>query len=84
MDKVFKIESVVYDKHITPEGSCGTGYSQYDVVVVTFSNGEQQSIMLSTWYTPKEIVSEDFVHALKYRVCNIDESLTMLHNALPY
>lgn len=48
----FKIQKIEYVGHIAPEGSSGTGYSQYDDVKVIFSDDYNVIVRLGTWYTP--------------------------------
>lgn len=48
----FKIQKIEYVGHIAPEGSSGTGYSQYDDVKVVFSEDYDVIVRLGTWYTP--------------------------------
>ena len=77
-----KILSVIHKQHISPKSSSGTGYSQYDNVLVRFSNEDEQFVKLSTWYESKESISQQFIQKLKYPIENTDESLSMLFNSL--
>lgn len=59
----FKIQKIEYVGHIAPEGSSGTGYSQYDDVKVIFSDDYDVIVRLGTWYTPH---AEIFRQLLKF------------------
>ncbi len=45
-----KITSIKLDKHIIPEGSCGTGYSCPDKFTITTSNGNNIILYIDIWY----------------------------------
>ena len=75
------IESITHQKHTSPNCSSGTGYSEYDNILVKYSNGEEQRIKIYTWYESKESILHQFLEQIKL-VSNIDESLAMLFNSL--
>jgi hypothetical protein len=46
--------------HYRPNGSCGTGYSEYDIIKVYFNNERSTILMLDTWYADDEKIWDDF------------------------
>jgi hypothetical protein len=49
-----------------PNGGSGTGYSQYFIVEIKYSNGTIQQMELHTWYNPIEVIISDFLSGLNY------------------
>lgn len=44
------ITDIKFIKHIVPNGSSGTGYSEPDVFEITFDNGFKTKCLIDCWY----------------------------------
>lgn len=49
-----------------PNGGSGTGYSQYFIIEIKYSNGTIQQMELHTWYRSIEAIISDFLSGLNY------------------
>ena len=49
-----KITDIKFIRHIVPNGSSGTGYSEPDVFEVTFDNGFKTKCLIDCWYRPDD------------------------------
>lgn len=76
------ITSINHVSHVAPSGSSGTGYSEYDILEIQYSNGEKQRINLYTWYMSKERIIEDFTAALRYDINDKEQVVMALFEAL--
>lgn len=68
---VMRVKDIRYVEHLVPQGGSGTGYSEYDVLEVTFEDDSYRRIHLGTWYAPTRTVAEDFIKELG--ITTIDE-----------
>lgn len=68
------IKSIKLDKHIVPEGSCGTGYSCPDKFTITTSDGNSSTLYIDIWYKDKDSIKREFNHQLikTFGITNID------------
>lgn len=64
-DDVFIVDINCID-YIAPNGGSGTGYSQYFIIEIQYSDGTMQQMELHTWYTPITVIISDFLSHLKY------------------
>lgn len=48
------ITDIKFIRHIVPNGSSGTGYSEPDVFEVTFDNGFKTECLIDCWYRPDD------------------------------
>lgn len=60
-----KITNIEFIRHIVPNGSSGTGYSEPDVFEITFDNGFKTKCLIDCWYRPDD--RQVFVEA----ICNL-------------
>lgn len=60
---IIEIKCVDYK---APNGGSGTGYSQYFIIEIKYSNGTIQQMELHTWYRPIEVIISDFLSGLNY------------------
>lgn len=49
-----KITDIKFIKHIVPQGSSGTGYSEPDVFEVTFNNRFKTKCLIDCWCRPDD------------------------------
>lgn len=76
------IISINHVSHVSPSGSSGTGYSEYDILEIQYSNGDNQRIKLHTWYMPKESIMEEFMKSLRYVIYENEKVSSMLFKSL--
>lgn len=57
MNKIVNIEKI---KNIYPKGSSSTGYSQYIVIKITYSDGYTIIDTIDNWYTSFESQLQEF------------------------
>lgn len=69
--EAMRVKDIRYVEHLVPQGGSGTGYSEYDVLEVTFEDDSYRRIHLGTWYAPTRTVAEDFIKELG--ITTIDE-----------
>lgn len=80
-----KITDIKFIKHIVPNGSSGTGYSEPDVFEVTFDNGFKTKCLIDCWYRPDDRqVFAETIESLAMNnilfVDNIEEAYQMYKN----
>lgn len=76
------IISINHVSHVNSSGSSGTGYSEYDILEIQYSNGDNQRIKLHTWYMPKESIMEEFMKSLRYVIHENEKVSSMLFKSL--
>lgn len=87
-----RIKECKFIKHIAPNMSSGTGYSEYDVFLVTLDDGRTKKVNVEMWYVPeyatKSRVREELErqmifdmgdHIDEIIVDNIDEVYEMMY-----
>ena len=87
-----RIKECKFIEHIAPNMSCGTGYSEYDVFLITLEDGRTKKVYVNMWYVPedkmKSTVREALERQLKFdmgdhideiMVDNIDEVYEMMY-----
>lgn len=87
-----KIKECKFIEHVAPNMSCGTGYSEYDVFLITLEDGRMKKVYVNMWYVPedkmKSTVREALEHQLRFdmgdhideiMVDNIDEVYEMMY-----
>ena len=76
-----KIVDIYHIDHIKPNMTCGTGYSEPDIFRVICDNGEEDDVVIDTWYVPFENVKNIFERAILGafgETCeNIDDAFEM-------
>lgn len=77
-----EVANITHVRHFAPNMSSGTGYSEYDVLDVYYSNGECEQVKIYTWYESKENIIKDFLIALRYRITPTDKVISLLFEAL--
>lgn len=80
-DNLF-VANITHVRHFAPNMSSGTGYSEYDILDVYYSNGECEQVKIYTWYESKENIIKDFLIALRYRITPTDKVISLLFEAL--
>ena len=82
-----KITSITFIKHLIPNCSCGTGYSEPDKFFVTCDTGFETIIFVDIWYRTMTDWKEQFYDGI-YRVfpndsvSNFNEAFVMYIDAL--
>lgn len=74
------VKSITFIEHVVPKTSCGTGYSEPDIIGVELNDGSKATIKVDTWYRLQEDTKEIFTKALTQRIglcSNIDEAYEM-------
>ena len=87
-----KIKECKFIEHVAPNMSCGTGYSEYDVFLITLEDGRAKKVNVNMWYVPedkmKSTVREALGRQLRFDmgdhideiiVDNIDEVYEMMY-----
>lgn len=87
-----RIKECKFIEHVAPNMSCGTGYSEYDVFLITLEDGRMKKVYVNMWYVPKDkmksTVREAFERQLRFDmgdhideiiVDNIDEVYEMMY-----
>ena len=87
-----RIKECKFIEHVAPNMSCGTGYSEYDVFLITLEDGRTKKVNVNMWYVPedkmKSTVREALERQLKFDmgdhideiiVDNIDEVYEMMY-----
>lgn len=87
-----KIKECKFIEHVAPNMSCGTGYSEYDIFLITLEDGRMKKVYVNMWYVPedkmKSTVREALEHQLRFdmgdhideiMVDNIDEVYEMMY-----
>lgn len=87
-----RIKECKFIEHVAPNMSCGTGYSEYDVFLITLEDGRTKKVYVNMWYVPedkmKSTVREALERQLKFdmgdhideiMVDNIDEVYEMMY-----
>lgn len=87
-----RIKECKFIEHVAPNMSCGTGYSEYDVFLITLEDGRTKKVNVNMWYVPedkmKSTVREALERQLKFdmgdhideiMVDNIDEVYEMMY-----
>ena len=77
-----KITDIKFIRHIVPNGSSGTGYSEPDVFEVTFDNGFKTKCLIDCWYRPddRQVFAEEIADLAMNKILfvdNIEESYQM-------
>ena len=79
-----KITYFDFLRHIVPNGSCGTGYSEPDEFEVGYETKDEESfktIYIDIWYRPIDAIKEEFLKTIKRhfgnKVENIEEAFEM-------
>lgn len=80
-DNLF-VANITHVCHFAPNMSSGTGYFEYDILDVYYSNGECEQVKIYTWYESKENIIKDFLIALRYRITPTDKVISLLFEAL--
>lgn len=84
-----KITSITFIKHLRPNCSCGTGYSEPDKFHVTCDTGFETDVWVDIWYRPMTAWREEFYDGI-YRVfpndsvSNFKEAFEMYLDELIY
>ena len=87
-----RIKECKFIEHVAPNMSCGTGYSEYDVFLITLEDGRTKKVNVNMWYVPedkmKSTVREALARQLRFdmgdhideiMVDNIDEVYEMMY-----
>lgn len=87
-----RIKECKFIEHVAPNMSCGTGYSEYDVFLITLEDRRTKKVNVNMWYVPedkmKSTVREALERQLKFdmgdhideiMVDNIDEVYEMMY-----
>lgn len=87
-----RIKECKFIEHVAPNMSCGTGYSEYDVFLITLEDGRTKKVNVNMWYVSedkmKSTVREALERQLKFdmgdhideiMVDNIDEVYEMMY-----
>ena len=87
-----RIKECKFIEHMTPNMSCGTGYSEYDVFLITLEDGRAKKVYVNTWYVPKDKMKSTVQEALEQQLIfdmgdhideitidNIDEIYKMMY-----
>lgn len=87
-----KIKECKFIEHVAPNMSCGTGYSEYDVFLITLEDGCTKKVSINMWYVPKDKMKSTVLEALgrqlkfdmgdhidEITVDNIDETYEMMY-----
>jgi len=87
-----RIKECKFIEHVTPNMSCGTGYSEYDVFLITLDDGRTKKVSVDMWYVPKDKMKSTVREALDRQlrfdmgdhideipVDNIDEVYEMMY-----
>lgn len=48
------VKSITFIEHVVPKTSCGTGYSEPDILGVELNDGSKTTIKVDTWYRLQE------------------------------
>ena len=82
--KKMKITKFEHIRHIVPDGSCGTGYSEPDEFEVEYETEDEVSfktILIDIWYSPCDHIKEIFLQAMKHyfeeEIENLEEAFEM-------
>lgn len=70
-----KVKSIKYIKTLSPDGSCGTGYSQPNYFDVTFEDGEKERLVVDIWYKPAESIRREFIISFAGKFGNACDNL---------
>lgn len=87
-----RIKECKFIEHVAPNMSCGTGYSEYDVFLITLEDDRTKKVNINTWYVPKDRMKSTVQKALEQQlrfdmgdhideitVDNIDEVYEMMY-----
>ena len=87
-----RIKECKFIEHIAPNMSCGTGYSEYDVFLITLEDGRTKKVNVNMWYVPEDNMKSTVREALEQQlifdmgdhideivVDNIDEVYEMMY-----
>ena len=87
-----RIKECKFIEHIAPNMSCGTGYSEYDVFLITLEDGRTKKVNINMWYVPEDNMKSTVREALEQQlifdmgdhideivVDNIDEVYEMMY-----
>ena len=87
-----KIKECKFIEHVAPNMSCGTGYSEYDVFLITLEDGRTKKVYVDMWYVPEDKMKSTVREALERQlrfdmgdhideimVDNIDEVYEMMY-----
>jgi hypothetical protein len=82
-----KITSIKFIKHLTPNCSCGTGYSEPDKFHVTCDTGFETDVWIDIWYRPFTSYKKEFYDGIHDKfpegsVSNFKEAFGMYIDAL--
>ena len=90
-----RIKECKFIEHVAPNMSCGTGYSEYDVFLITLGDGRTKKVSVNMWYVPEDkmnsAVQEALDRQLKFDmgdhideiiVDNIDEVYEMMYGTI--
>ena len=51
-----RIKECKFIKHVSPNMSSGTGYSEYDVFLITLDDGRTKKVNVGMWYVPEYLM----------------------------
>ena len=87
-----RIKECKFIEHVAPNMSCGTGYSEYDVFLITLEDGRTKKVNVNMWYVPEDKMKSTVREALERQlrfdmgdhideimVDNIDEVYEMMY-----
>ena len=87
-----RINECKFIEHVTTNMSCGTGYSEYDVFLITLEDGRTKKVSINMWYVPEDKMKTTVREALERQlrfdmgdhideitVDNIDEAYEMMY-----
>lgn len=87
-----RIKKCKFIEHVVPNMSCGTGYSEYDVFLITLEDGRAKKVYVDMWYVPEDKMKSTVREALERQlrfdmgdhideiiVDNIDEVYEMMY-----
>lgn len=82
MDKIVKFE---HFKRIEANTSCGTGYSEPDIWLVTLEDGTQRKVTIDIWYCPADFLKKQFKEGMSwagFSDYNVDEAFELYINEI--
>lgn len=60
-----RIKECKFIEHVAPNMSCGTGYSEYDVFLITLEDGRMKKVNVNMWYVPEDKMKSTVREALE-------------------
>ena len=87
-----RIKECKFIEHVASNMSCGTGYSEYDVFLITLEDDRTKKVNINMWYVPEDKMKSTVQKALNQQlkfdmgdhideimVDNIDEVYEMMY-----